>query len=541
MRELSKFYTHISYQGFFEIEQEDKKYSIANTFVFASRVIHTWIKNKFPHVNVPNKPFDFHKDYYSISVSILYSFEEKHYCMITKHPDGNVPNRVWITEADLLAINNKLVLGVRNQYTSLDTEKEYDLCSPPGFVYNLAKKLRLTDAGKPLTSLYTIDSNEAIFDLHCIVENEMRQFPVVVISENRSRDAMEQYFETDDGYHVDGNKLAKDLCLIAHVYYLPLCFQEKWREEIGSEYSVYAGAVRTYYPGFDSETQNGFSHPFLSSQKILSMSYNDSKGRELIAGHAFRHILTHKLKLDCMYHRTDWKSLGVDFYYKSVLSRKREKEELNQLSEEILDTYKKQVEEMESIQNLIENDNEELRNQLNNARSTIWQDQARIQWLEERLKGLGEVTNTAYPVSYDKIPEWVEENYTGRVYLHNRAKKALKSAVYKDIDFVCRVINMLGTSYYQMKNSLITIEQYSEKLRELKLQDAITASDISAGMQGDEYYVVHNGRRRMLEKHLKNGNSRDPREIFRLYYFWDDDERQVVIGHLPDHLRTRSS
>ena len=24
-------------------------------------------------------------------------------------------------------------------------------------------------------------------------------------------------------------------------------------------------------------------------------------------------------------------------------------------------------------------------------------------------------------------------------------------------------------------------------------------------------------------------------------YFWDDDERQVVIGYLPDHLRTRNT
>lgn len=541
MRELSRFFAHVSYQGFFVIEQDDDKYSLSNTFVFVSRIIHTWVKDKFPQVNVPDKPYDFHKDYYSVSVSVFYSYDELKYCMITKHPDEAVPNRVWITEAELSVSDGELTLAVRNQYTSLETEKDYNLCSPPGFVYKLAKKLNLTDAGRTLTSLSVVDSEEAVFDLHCLVDNKVRQFPVVVISENKTRNAMEEYFETDDGYHIDGAKLAKDLYLIAHVFYLPLSFQEQWIEEVGNEYGVYAGAVRTYYPGYDPEKQTGFSHPFMSSQKILRMSYTDSKGRELLAGHAFRHILTHKLKIDCMCHRTDWKSLGVDFYYRSVLNRKQEREELHHLSEEILDTYKKQVEDLENIQNQVENDNEELREQLNTARSTIWQNQIRIQQLEGRLKELGETTHTDYPDSFDKIPNWVEENYAGRVFLHNRAKKALKSAVYKDVEFVCRVINLLGTSYYQMKNSQISIEQYAEALNDLKIQDAITASDISAGMQGDEYYVIHNGRRRMMEKHLKNGTSRDPRETFRLYYFWDDDERQVVIGYLPDHLRTRNS
>jgi hypothetical protein len=59
------------------------------------------------------------------------------------------------------------------------------------------------------------------------------------------------------------------------------------------------------------------------------------------------------------------------------------------------------------------------------------------------------------------------------------------------------------------------------------------------GEQGDEYLTQHNGRKRELDRHLKKGNSRDARYCFRLYFFWDEDNEQVVVGWLTSHLGTR--
>ena len=44
-----------------------------------------------------------------------------------------------------------------------------------------------------------------------------------------------------------------------------------------------------------------------------------------------------------------------------------------------------------------------------------------------------------------------------------------------------------------------------------------------------------------LERYIKEGVSRDKRDTFRLYYFGDDDNKEVVIGYLPDHLKTSIS
>ena len=541
MRELGKLYTHTSYQGYFVVDNENSSYTIKNTFIYVCRAIHTWIRRKFSQMFIPDQPCVFQKDLHGRSVSILFSYDDMLYCMITKHPDEIIPNRVWTTEAEVSCRDGKISLAVVNHYTSPETDKDYNLCSPPGFVTSLSYRLRLTDVGKPVNAISTIESDVDLLELQCLIEDPDRQFPVVVISENIARDEMEAMYETDNGYHVDGEKLANDVRNIAHVFYLPVCFQEKWCSEIGDDYGVYAGAIRTYYCGFNPETQSSISHPFLTSQKILRMSYTDSEGRELLAGHAFRHILTHKLKLDCMYHRINWKKLGVKFYYQHILEKRNEKNDLDHLSEQIMDAYKKQVEDLELQQNQLEIEKEVLNEQIDRQKAIIWKNQERIQRLEEKLKDLGQISQEEFPNNYSEIPEWIDNNYAGRIFLHNRAKRALKAAVYKDVNLVCKAINILGTTYYQMRNSNASIEAYKKELEELNIQEGITISETSAGMQGDEYYVEYNGKRQKLDRHLKSGTSHDQRETFRLYYFWDDDERQVVIGYLPDHLRTRTT
>jgi hypothetical protein len=53
--------------------------------------------------------------------------------------------------------------------------------------------------------------------------------------------------------------------------------------------------------------------------------------------------------------------------------------------------------------------------------------------------------------------------------------------------------------------------------------------------------VSYGGRKRLLKKHLKGSNVRDPRFGFRLYYFWDHEDEQVIVGWLPTHLTNRMS
>ena len=66
-------------------------------------------------------------------------------------------------------------------------------------------------------------------------------------------------------------------------------------------------------------------------------------------------------------------------------------------------------------------------------------------------------------------------------------------------------------------------------------------SEVQAGQEGNEYYVAYQGRRILMARHLKKGNSRDERYCLRIYFFWDDEDEQVVVGSLPGHLDTRNT
>ena len=47
---------------------------------------------------------------------------------------------------------------------------------------------------------------------------------------------------------------------------------------------------------------------------------------------------------------------------------------------------------------------------------------------------------------------------------------------------------------------------------------------------------LNGGRPRVLDWHLKRGESRERTRCFRLYYFWDDETQCAVVGWLPSHL-----
>lgn len=58
---------------------------------------------------------------------------------------------------------------------------------------------------------------------------------------------------------------------------------------------------------------------------------------------------------------------------------------------------------------------------------------------------------------------------------------------------------------------------------------------------GDTYFITYSGKKCELNRHLKGSNIRDRQKGFRLYFFWDDDTKQVIVGSLPEHLTTQAS
>ena len=143
--------------------------------------------------------------------------------------------------------------------------------------------------------------------------------------------------------------------------------------------------------------------------------------------------------------------------------------------------------------------------------------------------------------SYADLPAWTERHFPGRVALAGRAQRSLRSAAFEDVALVGKAIELLGTTYHEIKTEggKALRADYEGELRELRLQDAPGLSPTAQGRARDDFSIEWNGCKLILDRHLKNNaKTRDPRHCFRLYFTWDDKAGQVVIGHLPGHMKT---
>lgn len=155
-----------------------------------------------------------------------------------------------------------------------------------------------------------------------------------------------------------------------------------------------------------------------------------------------------------------------------------------------------------------------------------------------RLNGRAE--QPPVDLGYEQMAKWVEQYYPDRLYLHPRAVRALKSAVYQNPSMVYRCLILLAEDYYDYRMGRINRDTFLQCCA--KVDPGLSecgfggASDILE--QGDEYYITYGGKRRLLERHLKKGVNHNALYCLRIYFFWDEKSSHVVIGSLPGHLRS---
>ena len=200
-------------------------------------------------VELPERVRTIHKSFISQNADIIYIPSEKYFCMRTVHQDLSDSNRFWITEAEVMNLNGELVLGIKNSYTSTEPDNSLTAFGIPVFLRKLQLNCVLMDGCGRTGKLHKIVSERELEGLFDLIADSSRTLPVIVIAQdNRIIKDNIDFFEDKEGYLIDGEKLAKKLGLRAHVFYLPIEFQEEWTNIIGMEWSVFNGAIRTYNP-----------------------------------------------------------------------------------------------------------------------------------------------------------------------------------------------------------------------------------------------------------------------------------------------------
>ena len=147
-----------------------------------------------------------------------------------------------------------------------------------------------------------------------------------------------------------------------------------------------------------------------------------------------------------------------------------------------------------------------------------------------------------FPADLGNVGEWAHQAVPGRLTILPRAIKAAKQGLYRETNHVFKALLVLANEYRDMKiqGGAAKKASFEVSVQELGLRCEPSFSGSRYGEFGDTYFVDWSGQRRLLDMHLKNGgNTRDPTRCLRIYFFWDDDEQQVVVGSLPGHLENR--
>lgn len=542
---LTGVYVNKNFQFESEIAIGDSRHG---TVKYCSTLIYNWARYKFPALEMDERIRSGSKRHFDQQVNIIYNLDELYFCLSAEHSDTEVPGRIWITEAEITSVNDKLRLGVRVSYTTpRDSNLPRPQVSTPSFVREIANRVGLVDVRRLEQSASLIDSDEAIDKLYKLLTSDERRLPIVLIAEkSRSEDIGGDYVA---GYLVDADALAGRICLIAHVYKVDKNYISAWNSLIGYDFRLQEGAIRTYNAHFDDTTDSVIRHPFVTYNKIMAASLEDEEGQTHTAGEAYLSIFSQRITVAALRERIEWSALGHKFFFEAnrELLRKREQSaesdaEQIEFDKEYIAELEKKIEDLENELMTAWTELEEKEKQLDEEKRISYSLQLRLDSAIAKLKERGENEDIPIPESYEEMEDWVDKYYSGKIMLLSRAKRSLKDASFSDVKLVYECLKLLGEDYVSVRRGEMPREEFDVKCAEMGIEDSPAISDNRAGELGDTYFVEYNGDRRKLERHIKKGNiTRDPEKCMRIYYFWDDEEEKVVIGSLPQHLQIRTS
>ena len=411
----------------------------------------------------------------------------------------------------------------------------------PGFVRQIIEQGNATLDGIRVTDRpWIVRDEQAVYQLVNLLQRPTRRANVIVLS-------LPESSENEEETVISAPALCRQTLGAAHVVVItgPAAFHLS--DRVGKQLSVFQQAVRTYRPGFDALMDEPFSHPLGLRQRILEWSDGPSAYTEFLVDST----LSDTVK------RADLESEVPSYaQIRRFAARRRLKlaRASNATERELLEMFEhdnarlnSELEELKETSNSLlataEQERDVARAMEASAKSRALNLRSRIEALEAALNNQGVSEAPSIPETLVNFEKWAQQNVSEAVELHPRALRGVKDSQYSNPQLLYQSLLLLRDYYVPMRRhgGINRKRAYEKACQELGLEETRSFSSTSFGEQGDTYFVNYAGQRRMLELHLKRGNSREPRHCFRLYFFWDDDAEQVVVGWLPSHLETRAT
>lgn len=453
--------------------------------------------------------------------------------------DRTVASRSWVIETALAEQNEDgpVLFGLRLQCIARGENPDYDR-SLPTFARDVISACDVRMDGRRVTlKPWVIDTEDEVDQLVDLLRSESRTADVIVLSlPEHSNDLSNELISSD--------RLARDLAGAAHVVVISGQAAFQLSDRVGREFSVFHQAVRTYRPGFDPDTEAPFAHPLGLAERICNWDGGPDRYRSYISSEVLRRTVEGPDALKRLPSFAEAKRTAAELRRRSAKQSGSSNDELLALAEDEIAQLKNdltlQGQESSQLLEVAEAEREAAGAEVLRLQGTLYHLQQRLQSVETVD---GEVTDAPIPNDLAELEQWAATHLAGTVELHNRALRGAKDSEYEDVSVIYQSLSLLRDYYVPMRcqGGPELKQAFDQRCQELGIEEQQSFSGNRAGEQGDTYFIRMGHRRVELDRHLKKGNSREPRYCFRLYFFWDDTTNQVVVGWLPSHLSTRAS
>lgn len=446
-------------------------------------------------------------------------------------PDRNVARRTWVTEITVGERNGVVAFGARLLNVSLGDDAPYE-SSRPGLIRQLlTEQVVVADGRRLRDSAAFIDSEEDAEEFVELLSNSNRRLPIIAVA------------RTDEGIEaVDPERLALSVSGLAHVFILSEEASWSLTRQFGKSLSAFLGAARLYNPGLDPQSSDPFDHPLWLVRGLDTADSSEIRFRQ-IAARIFAQSVRSNAAVGAFPRFEEIRQIAAAEQREAAKGHVNSEAELLDLykidNEALRDEIERQKEEYSETAKLNTEMLEIAERERDEMRADGFALRSRVQLLEAAIQTRNVILPVQPLAAFEDIAEWVRVNLAGHIWIAPKAiRETEKRGKFEDIALFQNTLLMLRDLFVPMKRNpgREKLEAYKANLNKLRLDDEPCFSQDGAIEQFPAYSLVYDSRKYWCNDHIKYGKGYDPRNMFRIYYHWHNDDQILLIGHMPTHL-----
>lgn len=426
---------------------------------------------------------------------------------------------------------------------------EYILGHPinfqPDLVFKVSDRIGLYQSQGPVLdgtpiSLQDESQTAEFFDL---VTDPHRILPVVVIAEINFHSWSSANHQPN--FLLSSHDLARHLRGYAFVVEMSYDVGREWSELVGRAFSVYDGAIRTFYPRTDFLNSSCNDHPLIIKDHLPAFQYKNQTGARAyfasLVNSIRKYSASAKISWDKLYFLTDAMRLKseIDLFAATLpgVVGKNDPQAVMKLQEDFhsaqmeLRTKDSRIAELETLQ-------KESEAEVTGLRAQIEQLTVRLSHPAGKRSAESPPAHNATAATYENIPGLCRTEFAGKLILLKRAEHSLGKAQFESPALVFQALRLLANEYRDLRMEKIKPTKFSEKCRILGV--AITDVPKDRTLRSNSIFAVNypagTQEVQMLRQQLCKGSSKKRRYRMRIYFFWSERDKLVVVGDLPQQL-----